>query len=211
MRHIFCIVGESGSGKSTLYNKILEDKTFCKDTKLKPLCYGTTRAPRNGEKHGVEYYFYTKDDFSKIPSEDFIENRYYHTINNGNVNYFTLKSHIQYGISDDNYIATASPAQYRSYLEWAKNESDISVELLRIEVPVIERLHRIMSRMGSSRDEDIYEMCRRITDEKEEFDINLGDLEKDLNHMIFLKNHHNDDLEQVIRSACGFISAITYK
>jgi hypothetical protein len=68
-----------------------------------------------------------------------------------------------------------------------------------------------MSRMGSSRDEDIYEMCRRITDEKEEFDINLGDLEKDLNHMIFLKNYHNDDLERVIRSACGFISVITYK
>ena len=64
------IVGPSGVGKSTLIN-ILTSKY--------PDKFGfsvsyTTRAPRPGEKHGLNYFYISKEEFEKmIAANDFIE------------------------------------------------------------------------------------------------------------------------------------------
>ena len=59
----------SGAGKSTIVNHIL---------KLHPeiefSISATSRAPRGQEKHGVEYYFFTADEFRQMIAEDkFVE------------------------------------------------------------------------------------------------------------------------------------------
>lgn len=64
------VVGPSGVGKGTLIEHL---------TKKHPDSFGfsvsyTTRAPRQGEVHGENYFFVTKDEFKKmIPQNDFIE------------------------------------------------------------------------------------------------------------------------------------------
>lgn len=58
MRHkLFVLSGPSGVGKGTLA-KMLKDRT---DIALSVSC--TTRAPREGEKDGVDYFFLTKEEF----------------------------------------------------------------------------------------------------------------------------------------------------
>ena len=64
------IVGPSGVGKSTLISG-LTDKY--------PNSFGfsisfTTRQPRPGEKHGVNYFYITKEEYDKmVEADDFIE------------------------------------------------------------------------------------------------------------------------------------------
>ena len=77
---ILVLSGPSGAGKSTIIDAAaneIGDFYFSVST--------TTRAPREGEVEGVDYYFVTKEDFEKgIKSGDFLEyakvhNNYYGT------------------------------------------------------------------------------------------------------------------------------------
>ncbi len=59
----------SGSGKSTIVKHLLEE-----DLELEFSISATSRAPRGTEKNGVEYYFFTTEEFkAKIANEEFIE------------------------------------------------------------------------------------------------------------------------------------------
>ena len=58
-RAVVTITGPSGSGKSTLEQRLV-DAGFAK------IISTTTRAPREGEKDGVDYYFVSNDDFNHL-------------------------------------------------------------------------------------------------------------------------------------------------
>lgn len=58
---IFILSGPSGSGKTTLHEKLLEDPSIKK--KLVKTVSVTTRKPRQGEKNGRDYLFYTAKQF----------------------------------------------------------------------------------------------------------------------------------------------------
>ncbi|MFI3277445.1 MAG: guanylate kinase [Rikenellaceae bacterium] len=59
----------SGSGKSTIINELL--KFF---PALEFSISATSRAPRGVEKDGVEYYFLSKDEFSRrVAADEFVE------------------------------------------------------------------------------------------------------------------------------------------
>jgi len=66
---ILIISGPSGCGKSTLLNRLfkeIDNYYFSIST--------TTRAPRDGEKHGREYFFSSIEDFEKdIENNQFLE------------------------------------------------------------------------------------------------------------------------------------------
>jgi guanylate kinase len=66
---ILIISGPSGCGKSTLLKEVykdIDDYYFSIST--------TTRAPREGEVNGVDYFFVTKEEFEKdINNGDFLE------------------------------------------------------------------------------------------------------------------------------------------
>jgi len=66
---MFVISGPSGVGKGTVYNIVLD-----KMPSIKRSVSVTTRAPRNGEKEGVNYYFRSIGEYQKmIAGGEFLE------------------------------------------------------------------------------------------------------------------------------------------
>lgn len=83
---IFIISGPSGCGKNTVYDALTQ-----RTDSLMQTVSVTTRAPRNGETDGVDYYFVSKDEFMrKIADGEFIE-----YVNYGENYYGTLKSEVE--------------------------------------------------------------------------------------------------------------------
>ena len=69
MGKLFVISGSSGVGKGTLLKLFLEKHP---DYKLSVSC--TTRKPREGEEHGINYFFITREEFKNlIDKEEFLE------------------------------------------------------------------------------------------------------------------------------------------
>ncbi len=67
---IIIISAPSGTGKSTIINRIMGDPSL----DLQFSISATSREPRKGEAHGVNYYFFTADDFRKAVAADlFVE------------------------------------------------------------------------------------------------------------------------------------------
>ena len=71
---ILIVSGPSGSGKSTLLGRLLKE-----ENDLYFSISSTTRAPRQGETDGVNYYFINKDEFKKgIDAGEFLEWAFVH-------------------------------------------------------------------------------------------------------------------------------------
>jgi len=62
---LLCIVGPAGCGKTTVCDLLVS--RFPED--LRVAVTSTSRAPRVGEVDGVSYYFYSRDEFSKMIDE----------------------------------------------------------------------------------------------------------------------------------------------
>ncbi len=81
----------SGAGKSTIVNYLLSQ-----DLNLQFSISATSRLPRGTEKHGVEYYFLTPDEFRiRIEKDEFLEYEEVYT----DKFYGTLKSEVDRIIS----------------------------------------------------------------------------------------------------------------
>ena len=66
---LLAVSGPSGVGKGTIVKTLVKRRA---DIVESVSC--TTRAPREGEKHGREYYFLTKEEFlRRIAENDFLE------------------------------------------------------------------------------------------------------------------------------------------
>ena len=77
----------SGAGKSTIVNHLLR-----LHPELEFSISATSRAPRGQEQHGVEYYFFSADEFRQMIAEDkFVE---YEEVYAGSF-YGTLKSEVE--------------------------------------------------------------------------------------------------------------------
>ena len=69
MKKLFVISGSSGVGKGTVIKEFLRKHP---DFRLSISC--TTRGKREGEEHGVNYFFLTQDEFKKcIANDEFLE------------------------------------------------------------------------------------------------------------------------------------------
>lgn len=66
---LIIVSGPSGAGKGTVLAEV-----FAKNPQMKYSVSATTRAPRPGETHGVQYFFITKDEFEgKIQRGEMLE------------------------------------------------------------------------------------------------------------------------------------------
>lgn len=115
--------GKTASGKDTIISKILLDFPS-----FKKIITTTTRAPRDGEKTGIDYIFVSEEEFKrKINEEDFLEYVAY----GGNF-YGTEKSQVLLGL-DQSVIWKIDPSrsgEIRQFIEGAFPPA-ISSQLLR--------------------------------------------------------------------------------
>lgn len=85
---IIIISAPSGCGKSTIINALLERGKVSMQFSVS----ATSRPPRTGEKHGVNYYFLTEQEFrDAIARDEFVE---YEEVYPGRF-YGTLKSEVE--------------------------------------------------------------------------------------------------------------------
>lgn len=85
---LFVVSGPAGSGKGTVVKQIVNEHS---DVKLS--VSATTRLPREGEEHGVSYYFISKEEFeNRIAGNEMLE--YNHFTGNGNY-YGTPKKEVE--------------------------------------------------------------------------------------------------------------------
>ena len=86
MGHVFVITGPSGVGKGTLIRGLLE-----RVPGLELSVSATTRAPRPGERDGVDYHFLSEDEFDRrVAAGDFVEHASY-----SGHKYGTLRSELE--------------------------------------------------------------------------------------------------------------------
>ena len=62
---LMVISGPSGTGKSTVVKRLAGDPRVAPYVSIS----ATTRTPRPGETHGVEYFFLSREEFEKLRSE----------------------------------------------------------------------------------------------------------------------------------------------
>ena len=83
---MFVITGPSGVGKGTLIRGLRE-----RLPELELSVSATTRAPRPGERDGIDYHFLSPDEFDRrVAAGDFVE----HAVYSGN-RYGTLRTELQ--------------------------------------------------------------------------------------------------------------------
>ncbi len=69
MRTIFVISGPTNAGKSTIVDRLLKD-----NLDLTRVITSTSRPPRVNEKEGVDYHFFSREEFeNKINNNEFFE------------------------------------------------------------------------------------------------------------------------------------------
>jgi guanylate kinase len=83
---VFVITGPSGVGKGTLIRGLME-----RLPKLELSVSATTRAPRPGERDGIDYHFLSREEFDRrVGEEDFVEHADY-----AGRSYGTLRSELE--------------------------------------------------------------------------------------------------------------------
>ena len=86
MARVFVITGPSGVGKGTLIRGLME-----RLPKLELSVSATTRAPRPGERDGIDYHFLSREEFDrKVGEQDFVEHADY-----AGRSYGTLRSELE--------------------------------------------------------------------------------------------------------------------
>jgi len=97
-RKVVVIAGPTGSGETTVTNEIV--RRFPK--RVARLVTATTRAPRSGEKHGIDYYFFAPEEFTTLDEKgDILEKTY---IANRDTYYGTLASDLNDKIASGKII-----------------------------------------------------------------------------------------------------------
>ena len=86
MARVFVITGPSGVGKGTLIRGLME-----RLPELELSVSATTRAPRPGERDGVDYHFLTREEFDRrVAAGEFVEHADY-----AGRSYGTLRSELE--------------------------------------------------------------------------------------------------------------------
>ena len=150
MRNILLVLsGPSGVGKGTIVNYLLEeDKNLVKSVSC------TTRAPRDGEENGREYFFISEREFrSRIQENDFLE----YDEHFGNY-YGTPRSFVERQLKDRSVILEIDVVGALN----AKRLMPDKTVLVMVTPPSLEELERRLSGRGSEGEEALKERMRRV-------------------------------------------------
>lgn len=144
----------SGSGKSTIVSHIL---------KLHPemefSVSATSRAPRGQERNGIEYHFFTADEFRKMIAEDkFVE---YEEVYAGSF-YGTLKSEVQ-RIWDKGHVIIFD-VDVKGGVNLKKYFGDKALSIF-IQAPSVEELRKRLVARGTDSAEAIAKRVAKASEE----------------------------------------------
>lgn len=168
---LIVVSGPSGVGKGTIVKTLVKRRA---DIVESVSC--TTRAPREGELHGREYYFLSKDEFlRRIQENDFLE----YDEHFGNY-YGTPKSFVQEKLKEKHVILEIDVVGALNAKKAFEN-----CTLVMIAPPSLEELKRRLKGRGTETDEEIEGRFSRI-----EYELS----QKDKYDCVII----NDDLETAI-------------
>ena len=146
----------SGAGKSTIVNHLLGIHP-----ELEFSISATSRAPRGQEKHGVEYYFFSADEFRQMISEDkFVE---YEEVYAGSF-YGTLRSEVERIWAKGHAIVFDIDVQGGVNLKRIFGEQALSVF---IQAPSVEVLRERLIGRGTDTQEAIEKRIAKAASEME--------------------------------------------
>ncbi|MBR2127863.1 MAG: guanylate kinase [Bacteroidales bacterium] len=178
----------SGAGKSTIVNHLLGLYP-----ELEFSISATSRAPRGQEKHGVEYYFFTADEFrSMIEEEKFVE---YEEVYAGSF-YGTLKSEVERIWAKGHAIVFDIDVQGGVNLKRIFGDQALSVF---IQAPSVEVLRKRLIGRGTDTPEAI---DRRVAKAASEMEFAAGKFD----HVLI-----NDDLQKAFDEAEEVIGSFLKK
>ena len=173
----------SGAGKSTIVNYLLTQ-----ELNLAFSISATSRLPRGTEKHGVEYFFLSPDEFrERIANNEFLE--YEEVYANGF--YGTLKEQIESQLTAGQNIVLDVDVMGGCNIKKLYGARALS---LFIQPPSIEELHK--------------RLTTRNTDDQKTIEKRVGKAEHELTFAPqFDKIIINDDLEQAQKETLQLIKA----
>lgn len=183
---IILISGPSGSGKSTLINRLIGEE---KDIYFS--ISSTTRAIRDGEKHGVNYYFISEDEFKKgIEDGEFLEWALVH----GNYYGTSLKPVLQ-ALDDGKFVVFDIDVQGFDIARQKFGDKIVSIFITTKDEQELE--NRLLQRATNTKD-DIKFRLKNAKDEMKR----IGDYD----YLII-----NDDLESAFNSLKSIFKSINNK
>lgn len=161
MGKIFCFMGKSASGKDTIYKELIKRNVVPVSTIIP--C--TTRPIRQGEKNGVEYFFYTEDQLERLQKQGkIIELRQYNTIY-GVWKYFTADDG-QIDLSRKDYMMIGTLEAYLKLREYYGADCVVPIY---IDLDDGERLQRALNRERQQENPKYAELCRRFLADDRDF------------------------------------------
>ncbi len=155
---LFVMSGPAGSGKGTVLSEV-----FKKDGSFVYSVSATTRKPRPGEEHGVNYYYISKDEFKKLVDEDgFIEHAEY--VDNY---YGTLRSEVEDRLNEGKNVVLEIEVQGAAQVK-AKYPDAVFVLILPPNYSTLSyRLHK----RGTETEDVIQERLAQAKKELESFEL----------------------------------------
>ncbi len=156
---LLILAGPAGSGKTTLCDRLVDENGH-----LERVVTCTTRAPREGEIDGVDYYFFSDDQFdAKVEDGEFLEWAHVHTYRYG-----TLKSTIEAKLEDDvDLVMNIDVQGVASVQEAARNQPMIGQRLVTVFI-MPASFDELRERLrGRGKDDELEISCRIESAEKE--------------------------------------------
>lgn len=190
------ISGFSGVGKGTIVKKLVAEEDYALSISA------TSRAPREGEVHGREYFFLTRDEFhSMIESDGLIEWAEYV----GNF-YGTPREYVEERLAEGKDVILEIEPQGALKIK----EKYPEAVLIFIVPPNAKELEKRLIGRGTEEAGTIKKRLKRAAEETEYIDNyeyivvndNLDDAVRDIHHIIQAASHKID-------RAGGFIEALT--
>jgi guanylate kinase len=179
---VFVITGPSGVGKGTLIRTLL-----ARVPELELSVSATTRKPRLGEAHGVDYHFLDDEEFrQRVERDEFVEHAEY-----SGRRYGTLRSDLE------QRMARGAPVVLEIEVQGARQVAETMPEAERIFIapPSDDALRQRLVGRGTDSPEDV---DKRLETAREEMDAR-----KEFPHVVV--NDRLEDaataLEELVRSA----------
>lgn len=150
---VIVITAPSGAGKTSITRHLLN--TF--QDKLTFSISAATRKPRGNEKHGVDYYFISEEDFkNKIQNEEFAE---WEMVYEGKY-YGTLKSELARIWNDGKIPVLDIDVKGAIHVEQQYPEATLSIF---IEPPSVDELKRRLLSRGTENEESLNARVNKAT------------------------------------------------